>query len=230
MVINMNRNSGICYLVGAGFLCGPHFSPTEEDLVIAADGGYTHLRKLGIRSDLLMGDMDSLSEDMPQGLHVLPFAPEKNDTDMALAARYALSSGYRRIRIYGGSGGRFDHTVANLQLLAHLSAAGAETVMYEESSVITAVTDGSLRYPAGETGYLSVFAHCGTAEGVEEKGLKYPLRGARLTDDVALGVSNEFTGMEAEISVRRGTLIVIRPLSNEQKKAAAWFETSSEKR
>lgn len=226
----MNRNSGICYLVGAGFLCGPHFSPTEEDLVIAADGGYTHLRKLGIRSDLLMGDMDSLSEDMPQGLHVLPFAPEKNDTDMALAARYALSSGYRRIRIYGGSGGRFDHTVANLQLLAHLSAAGAETVMYEESSVITAVTDGSLRYPAGETGYLSVFAHCGTAEGVEEKGLKYPLRGARLTDDVALGVSNEFTGMEAEISVRRGTLIVIRPLSNEQKKAAAWFETSSEKR
>lgn len=224
----MNLNRGICYLVGAGFLCGPHFLPAEEDLVIAADGGYSHLRKLGIRTDLLMGDMDSLAEDIPQGPQILPFAPEKNDTDMALAARYALSAGYRRIRIYGGSGGRFDHTIANLQLLAHLSAEGAEAVMYEESSVITAVTDGSLRYPAGETGYLSVFAHGGTAEGVDEKGLKYPLRGARLTDDVALGVSNEFTGTEAEISVRRGTLIVVRPLTGEQKKAAAWFETASE--
>ena len=112
----MERNGAICYLVGAGRLCGPHFSPEKEDLVIAADGGYTHLQELGIRTDLLIGDMDSLSGAVPEGVRVLPFKPEKNDTDMALSAAYALTEGFQRIRIYGGSGGRFDHTLANLQL------------------------------------------------------------------------------------------------------------------
>lgn len=220
----MERNGAICYLVGAGRLCGPHFSPEKEDLVIAADGGYTHLQELGIRTDLLIGDMDSLSGAVPEGVRVLPFKPEKNDTDMALSAAYALTEGFQRIRIYGGSGGRFDHTLANLQLLVYLSRAGADAILYEESAVITAVTNGCLKFPAGEAGYLSVFAHGGCAEGVWERGLKYQLKDALLRDDVTLGVSNEFTGEAAEITVRCGTLIVVRPLTEEQKRKASWLK------
>ena len=74
---------------------------------------------------------------------------------------------------------------------------------------VFAVTDGSLLLPARRAGTLiSVFCHGDRAEGVTLRGLKYSLNEANLTAFHPLGVSNEFTGEAAEISVRHGTLIV----------------------
>lgn len=201
---------GICYIVGAGrHFPGDTFAPAPEDLVIAADGGYADLLSRGIRVDLLLGDMDSLGEKIPQGPSVERFAPQKDDTDTLLAIKTGLQRGYRAFHLYGGTGGRLDHTLANCQCLLYLARRGARGWLHGEREVVTAVVDGELELPPRKAGYLSVFCLGDRAEGVTLEGLKYPLENAVLTADFPLGVSNEFTGAKSRIAVRHGALLVV---------------------
>ena len=94
-----------CYIVGAGSFEKLDSLPQEDDLVIAADGGYAYLKQLGIQPDVLLGDFDSL-EYVPEHDHILRHSPIKDDTDMALAAFYAQEKGYRLFYLYGGLGFR----------------------------------------------------------------------------------------------------------------------------
>ncbi|MCL2030840.1 MAG: thiamine diphosphokinase, partial [Oscillospiraceae bacterium] len=105
-----------CIIVGAGPLYGPVPAPAAGDFVIAADGGYSHLRRLGIRPDLVIGDFDSLPEK-PEHPHRVELAREKDDTDMLQAVKYGLERGFRLFQLYGGTGGRVGPTLANLQRL-----------------------------------------------------------------------------------------------------------------
>ena len=70
---------GTCYIVGAGDFYG-ELSPNECDLIIAADGGYDTLKKMNITPNLLLGDMDSLSE-MPEGIEKIVYPVRKDETD-----------------------------------------------------------------------------------------------------------------------------------------------------
>ena len=106
----------ICYIVGAcppGALC---LAPGRPSLVIAADQGLRHLEAAGIAPDLIVGDFDSLGT-VPQGANVIRHPVEKDDTDMMLAVKTGLERGCRTFVLYGGLGGRLDHTYANFQTL-----------------------------------------------------------------------------------------------------------------
>ena len=59
------------------------------------------------------------------------------------------------------------------------------------------------------SGYLSVFCNSGTAEGVTLSNLKYPLDDSEFTGSFPLGVSNQFLDVPAQVSVRRGSLLLI---------------------
>lgn len=196
-----------CYIMGAGEFEGTGFVKRPGDYVIAADGGYTHLRRIGVAPDLLMGDFDSIGQ-VPDGVKVERFPPEKDDTDMMIAIKAALSKGYGQIVLLGSMGGRFDHTFANIQALLHIARHGARGYMAGGSAAMTVIEGSGMTFDASHRGYVSVFALGGTAEGVYLRGLKYPLEGATLTPDVPLGVSNEFLGVEASVAVERGALLV----------------------
>ncbi|MEG1878654.1 MAG: thiamine diphosphokinase [Pseudoflavonifractor sp.] len=183
--------------------------PRPGDFLIAADGGYAWLQDLGLTPDLVIGDMDSLNTP-PTGVEVLRLPREKDDTDMLAAVRVGMEKGCRSFQIYGGTGGRFDHTLANLQLLAWLSQRQCAGVLYGTDWTATAVTEGALTLPPAEGDMLSVFAWGGDALGVDLVGLKYPLKDATLTCQMPLGVSNEFTGVPACVSVKTGTLLVVQ--------------------
>lgn len=205
----MANSSGICYVVGAMSLTPalrPY--PAPGDYVIAADRGYDSLMAYGVNPDLVVGDFDSL-EGRPDHPNVVTLPKEKDDTDMAVALEMGVERGYRTFRLYGGVGGRMDHTLANLQCLTWLSRRGCRGELYGENWTASAVTDGVLTFDASHRGYVSVFCQGDRAEGVTLRGLKYPLEGAALTSDVTLGVSNEFTGVESSIEVRTGTLLVV---------------------
>ena len=105
-----------CFLFGAGPFFGLPVPPQPGDLILAADGGYRHCQAAGLRPDLLLGDLDSL-ETPPQALPVQTFPAEKDDTDTMLAVKYALAQGCTTVHLYGCTGGRLDHTLANLQTL-----------------------------------------------------------------------------------------------------------------
>lgn len=197
-----------CYIVGAGERVGVIPVPCPGDMVIAADGGHGWLTALGREVDLVVGDFDS-STLPPLHPNVVCLPKEKDETDTMAALRLGRAQGYRLFHIYGGTGGRFDHTLANLQLLAWLSQRGERGYLYGDGWRATAVTDGSLTFSAGRKGTVSVFAQSDTAKGVFLEGLRYPLSDAVLTNDFALGVSNEFTGAPARVTVGRGTLILV---------------------
>lgn len=198
----------VCYIVGAGAFFGRGLEPRRGDLVIAADGGYRPLIELGVAVDIVVGDFDSLPE-VPDHPNTVRLKKEKDDTDMRAALQLGLDNGYTEFRIYGGTGGRVDHTLANIQCIAWLSQLGARGYLVGDGWTITAVTDGEMTFPAEHSGFVSVFSHGDTAEGVTLRGLKYPLHNAALSNQVPLGVSNEFTGVESSVSVRRGTLVIV---------------------
>lgn len=178
-----------------------------EDCVIAADGGLQHARKLGIAPDVILGDFDSLGY-APEGANVFPV--EKDDTDAMLAVRRGLALGYREFLLYGSlDGPRLDHTVANFQTLQFLCDHGAFGCLVGLRTMAAVVKNGSLSFPAGCDGTVSVFCMGADACGVALKGLHYPLENATLTAGFPLGVSNHFTGDAAEISVEKGSLLVI---------------------
>lgn len=215
----MNEKTGICYIVGAGENYGIDFSPCADDFVIAADAGFQVLEQHGINMDLVIGDFDSLSF-VPKHPEVIPLKKEKDDTDMRAAVLEGLKAGYETFHIYGGTGGRIEHTIANMQLLAELSSGGKRGFLFGRDYIITALTNGTFVFPDHVSGYVSVFAHSERAEGVWLKGLKYELQDAVLTNSYPLGVSNELIGKESSISVKNGTLLIVFPM---KAKAAAYL-------
>ncbi len=204
----MPNTSPICYIIGAAPAVLPHIEKRDGDLILAADAGCAACEAAGIAPDLIVGDFDSLGS-VPAGENVIRLQVEKDDTDTAHAAELAFARGYRRFVIFGALGGkRMDHSFANFALAASLAERGARCWLVGEGTVVTAVCDGALHFPAGLSGDVSVFPFGGEAFGVTEEGLKYALWDARLAGNCALGVSNSFTEKAGRIEVRQGTLLI----------------------
>lgn len=198
----------ICYVVGAAPTCAD-FAPRAGDAVVAADGGTAHLRARGIMPDLVLGDFDSSTQPTEGAVAVYP--PEKDDTDTMLALKWGWAQGYRHFRLLGGTGGRADHTMANVQALAWLAARGGRGVLVAPDACATIVRDGTLHFRARADSTFSVFAYGGEARGVTLTGLYYPLRNGTLSPDFPLGVSNHFTGKPVSVQVQSGALLVYWP-------------------
>jgi len=205
----------VCYVFGAG----EHFPfplvKNVSDFVIAADGGFDALPAYGVTADLAVGDFDSLAAPPTSG-NVIVLPKEKDDTDMAAALREGEARGYKLFHLYGGTGGRLDHTLANIQLLAGLAENGMQGYLFDKDNVITAIRNTAMEFPAGIQGIVSAFSHTDVCTGVYEQGLQYALDDATLTNRVPVGVSNAFTGLNSIISVRSGTLVIIFPRIEEE--------------
>ncbi len=205
-----------CYIFGAGEYEGIIFpNINDDDLVIAADGGLSLLQQQGITPDIILGDFDSYPAVPPQtqNTEVLVYPVEKDDTDMMLAAKYGLKKGCQCFYLYGGIGGRLDHTLANIQLLAWLSHQGAKGFLYGNRTILTAITNDTLEIPEindkpNQQIRLSVFCYGETAEGVTIKGCKYNVEDATWNNQYPIGVSNMLTGQPARITVKRGTILI----------------------
>lgn len=197
-----------CYLFGAGEETPLPSLPGEGDVVIAADGGLSLCRRLGIVPALTVGDFDSLG-NVPEGENILRLPVEKDDTDMQVAARKGLEMGCDTFYLLGGTGGRADHTLANLQLMHELAEKSALSFLFGRDFVACVICHGTLVFPKDMSGTLSAFCLAGTAEGVDLLGLYYPLSDGKLTFDRPLGVSNSFVGKDAYITVQKGFLTVL---------------------
>ena len=202
--------TSICYIIGAGENYGLDFTPTSNDFVIAADAGIRYLEQCGVAADLVIGDFDSLN-DTPAHPNTMALNAEKDDTDMLAAVREGIKAGYSVFHIYCGTGGRIDHTIANIQILAYLSQNDMRGFLFDRDSVFTAITNRKMAFDKIPSGYISVFSYTEKSEGVYLHGLKYELNNATLTNTFPLGVSNEFTGKESSVSVNSGTLLIVFP-------------------
>lgn len=207
-----------CIIICAGDLEISQIPIKENDLVIAVDGGYMYSRVLEITPDVIIGDFDSLEEpyasevrelEESESARVIRLEREKDDTDTMAAIRYGLQAGCRDFHLYAAMGGRLEHTIANLQSLLFLKKNGAKGYLWDAFSMTTVIREESLSFQKSMEGMLSVFAVDGDAKGVTETGLKYELHDAVLENSFPKGISNEFIGEEATVSVRDGALLVL---------------------
>ena len=198
---------GICYIVGAGEFSHT-FSPDADDFVIAADGGYDNLKKANIRCDLLVGDLDSV-KNVPKGVETIKHKVEKDETDMHLCYLEGKRRGYDTFKIYGGCGGRDDHTFANYCLLLYIREDGGRAELYSKYGTSTVIKNESASFIRESGKNISVFAFASVARGVSITGLKYETKDVTLSPAFPLGVSNSFTGKEAHVEVQDGALLII---------------------
>lgn len=210
--MNTNTDTPVCYIFGAGEFSPCEITLTDDDLVIAADGGYDHLIRMGLRADIALGDFDSVTsyeiwDDTTCEKKTYP--PEKDDTDMMLAIKFGLSKGFEQFAIFGGLGGRLDHTVANIQALSFLAANGARGILHHEDYALTVIKNSGFTIPKDTSGYVSIFSLSDTSENVTIKGLKYEVEGTVLSNSFPLGVSNEAVGKKGIISVEHGLLLIL---------------------
>lgn len=191
---------------------------------VAVDGGISIFIKHAIVPDYWLGDMDSTKEkcidsinnsadfnldEFLAGINKTEVSPIKDDTDMALGIEHALTHDCDEIVIYGGLGGkRMSHTFANVQLVHRYAKRGIRVKMISMQDVLQVVVNGRLDLPVRRSGYISIFSLTDVSRGVRIEKLFYEYEGD-LTSDVALGVSNEFCGKEANVSVEEGALLVI---------------------
>jgi len=176
--------------------------------VIAADSG----AELGPRVvDLAVGDFDSISAETLAAIErVERHAEAKNASDLELAFDAALRLEPARILVVGGAGGRLDHLLGGLLLLAADAYAGVEVDAQLGAAAVHVVR--RQRRLVGEPGELiSLFAVHGAASGVVTEGLVYPLCGETLEPGSSRGLSNIFAAPEARVSVEGGVLLAIRP-------------------
>lgn len=213
-----DRNTKKCILVGAGDLNISQIPVQEQDYVIAVDGGILYCSILGMEPNLWIGDFDSVGEEQKQAVEqiaescpqkVVRLQPEKDDTDMLAAIRKGLESGYTEFHIYGGMGGRVEHTFANIQCLAFLRKQGARGYLMDGTGMITVIENETISFQESLEGYLSVFALGTKAEGVTITGMKYPLTQATIQNAYPIGVSNEFIGEKSSICVEDGQLVLM---------------------
>ena len=193
----------------------------EADLIIAADSGAETALQYGHVPSVVVGDFDSLGIDTAaleaKGSTLVRAAVEKDETDTELAIQVALERGATHITLLGAIGGaRFDHTMANILLLA-----GIETIPMR-------IIDGPmmcwlLRGPGssaitGQSGdLLSLFPLTGEATGVHTRNLYYPLQGETLRFAKPRGISNVLTDEQGEVSLENGMLLVIHTSVRELK-------------
>ncbi len=185
--------------------------PADGDLVIAADSGLANARALGIEPAVIVGDYDSLGHapDVADGVEVITVPTEKDVTDTQLAVELALRRGARELAVVGGLGGRLDHTLSNLAILEDALGKGVRATIADGQSRVRLLRNDSTILPRSGYTYVSLLALDPLCKGVEIEGVKYPLKGARLSRSFGYAVSNEITGNCCFISVRKGTLLVV---------------------
>lgn len=203
-----------CVIFGAGEYGKFVYEKRENDYRIAADGGAKQLVKNNIVPAVVIGDMDSLTDFAyleilrERGSKIIRLPREKDDTDMLAAVKLGLEKGCEEFVIYGGMGGRLDHTIANIQCLLYLKNRNKNGILVDGHSRIELIRNERKSFSNDQKGIFSAFAIGADAYGVTEKGLKYEVEHITVRQEFPIGISNEFTGQESYIEVEDGTLML----------------------
>ena len=180
------------------------YNKEENEFIIGVDIGAYKLSKNEIKIDLAIGDFDSVNNDEFELIkkfsnEIKKYDDKKDYTDTYLALQTALSMEYDEIVIYGGTGGRFDHGFANMNLLklGRISIVSNDIMMY--------MLDPGSYEIENKFKYISFFA-IEDIKGLTLDGFKYELNNIDLSTENPLCISNE---LEGNISFKEGLLLVV---------------------
>lgn len=185
----------------------------ESEFVVAADGGYDHAVRLGLKVDVVVGDMDSIeSTSLPRHVLVERHPTDKDATDLELALDFVARDSPDRAVVVGGSGGRVDHELATAGLLCSARWPGIDELDWVSNRGWIYVIRERRIIHGDKGSSLSLLPLGGSATSVTTKGLKWDLKGESLEAGSTRGVSNVMTGPTVDIAVEDGCLLAVVPL------------------
>ncbi|MBN1615436.1 MAG: thiamine diphosphokinase, partial [Deltaproteobacteria bacterium] len=169
---------------------------------------------------VVVGDMDSLDPELlkrfeGKGSRIIRHSKHKDETDTQLALEYALDLHPDEVHVFGALGGRLDHTLANLSLLALGIERGIPVKIIDEwCEVFLVKASAQIEGEPGQT--VSLFPFTGSASGIDLTGFEYPLADAVMETGRPFGISNRLVGSKGTIKITSGILLVVhykRPVS-----------------
>lgn len=200
---------------------GRRIRAARWDEVVAVDGGAVHCETLGLRPDLIIGDLDSLPAGVRerfegQGVPFERHPAAKNETDLELALLRVLERGAESIVLTGVLGGRLDMTLGNLLLLADPRLAHVRAEIWHEDTTARLLRPpgGDVSGAAGDT--ISLIPLQGDVRGVVTEGLHYPLRDEDLHFAKGRGISNVLAGDQGAVGLREGLLLMVHAAQSEE--------------
>ena len=187
----------------------------RAELVVAADGGARYALEAGVVPDLVVGDLDSLGEDLAReverrgaSLERHPVRKDKMDGHLAVLA--ARERGATAADVLCALGGRLGALFAVTHILLAAERIGLHSSVVADRGRIFVVEDGSRTVEGDPQDSISIFPLSGPAAGVTLEGMEYPLENATLEPGDTLGFHNELIGDQATISVEEGALLVVQ--------------------
>lgn len=180
------------------------------DTVICADGAASVLKRYNVLPDVIMGDFDSVTEEMLNEFDssTLIKIEEQETTDGEKTLNYCLENGWHHIIVLGAFGGRIDHSLHNLELLKKYHRSELNIRMVTEKEELFLIAGRTIIQ--GEKGRrISIIPVCGVVNNVTTEGLAWNLERRRFSFGRFSSISNRFEAVEAVIDFDEGELLVI---------------------
>ena len=183
--------------------------------LLAADGGANHLARLGLRPAAVIGDLDSISPETRAwlGEALLVERPDQDRTDLDKALEYAFDDlGVDRLTVLAAVGGRLDHDLGNLGLLARLAM--GEKLIFEDAGhrILAVAGEAELVAQPGETWSFWTYD---PSVRVTVDGVRWPIEDATVDAGGGPSISNEAVGDLVRVHATRGAVVVMRHFSRE---------------
>ncbi len=211
-----------CLIVTGGTMdlefAGSFLKNKTFDFVVAVDGGLEYLKPLGILPNAVVGDFDTVNQEVFLEYHKFEevtweiHRPEKDETDTELAIETAISMGAESITILGGTGGRIDHLLANIHLLAGCLERGISACMVDRQNKLYLLDrETTFRQNDLHGKYLSFLPLTEEVRGITLTGFKYPLtkKNISIGREAGLCVSNELVAESGTIAFDSGCLVCV---------------------
>lgn len=185
------------------------------DLVIAADGGAKNALLNGFHPDVVIGDLDSISDQdkenlLTHGTQFITYPQDKDQTDLEIALDYAVQIGVEEALLIGLLGGRLDQSLANLLLLTKDTYSPMKLVVSASPDTAHVLRDQDVITIQADTGdIVSLIPLSPVVSGVTTHNLRWPLNAAKLEFGSTLGISNQMEAPIISIQIDIGNLLVI---------------------
>ncbi len=184
----------------------------KNSFIIGVDSGASHLRRINVIPDLIIGDLDSIKEEdreyFEENTKIIRLNPIKDDTDTKSAIQYAIKNNASEIILLCGVGSRMDHSYGNILLLRKILKSNIPARIINEENEIF-LKDKSFFIDSQKGNTISFFAFLKEVKCLTLKGFFYPLNNYNMTLEDSLGISNVVIENRAEVVFESGIILGI---------------------
>ena len=193
------RKSEINFLMKAGY-----------ETLICADGGANSAFRLNLTPDYIVGDLDSIREDVLKfykGKSIIKHNKSQYSTDVEKCLKLAKQKKIEHVMFIGATGDRLDHTFCNLGIVLKFFDMITIEILHQKSLLSAHTGKVKLKTTKGEI--VSIY-------GIDKKtkfttnGFKYPLKNEPLPFGERESTSNAAISDEAEVIIKNGIAFIVR--------------------